>query len=123
MLFQPVLVDGRELADGALVEPVPVRTARDLGATYVIAIDVAFRPYEEPVKGLSGHAFQAMHVLVNSLAAEQLKGADLAIRLDLHHLMDCGRPALIAAGRDAMARALPELERGLARRAEELATP
>jgi NTE family protein len=98
------------------VEPVPVDAARALGADYVIAIDVAYRPYEEAVSGISGYAFQSMHILVNALAERQLKDADLVIRLDVHHLMDCGKPALVAAGRDAMLRALPDLALGLARR-------
>ena len=115
VLFEPVTIDGDRFADGALVSPVPVDTARSLGASYVIAIDVAYRPYEEPVSGISGNAFQAMHILVNSLAERELREADLVIRLDLHHLMECGRGALIAAGRDAMTRALPDLEKGLAR--------
>jgi len=115
VLFEPVTIDGEKFADGALVEPVPVPTARSLGARYVIAVDVAYRPYEEPVSGISGSAFQAMHILVNSLAERDLRDADLVIRLDVHHLMGCGRQALIAAGRDAMARALPELEQALSR--------
>lgn len=115
VLFEPVIIDGERFADGALVEPVPVDTARSLGANYVIAIDVAYRPYEEPVSGITGNAFQAMHILVNTLAERELRDADLVIRLDVHHLMGCGRAALIAAGRDAMTRALPDLEKGLAR--------
>lgn len=116
VLFAPVTIDREKLADGALVEPVPVDAARALGADYVIAIDVAYRPYEEAVSGISGYAFQSMHILVNALAERQLKDADLVIRLDVHHLMDCGKPALVAAGRDAMLRALPDLALGLARR-------
>ena len=116
VLFEPVFIDGEKFADGALVEPVPVDTARSLGANYVIAIDVAYRPYEEAVSGITGNAFQAMHILVNTLAERELRDADLVIRLDVHHLMGCGRAALIAAGRDAMTRALPDLERGLAMR-------
>jgi len=123
VLFEPVILDGVKLADGALVEPVPVTAAREMGADYVIAIDVAYRPYEEPVSGIAGYAFQAMHILVNTLAERQLRDADLVIRLDLHHLMGCGPAVFVAAGRDAMARALPELAKGLARRAAEQATP
>jgi hypothetical protein len=69
VLFVPVAVRGERLVDGALVEPVPVDAARDLGATLVIAVDVAYRPHEEEASGLTAYAFQAMHILVNSLAA------------------------------------------------------
>jgi NTE family protein len=38
--FPPVSIDGRALVDGIDVEPVPAITARELGATYVVGIDV-----------------------------------------------------------------------------------
>jgi len=112
--FVPVNVNGERLGDGALVEPVPVRTARELGADYVIAIDVAYRPYEAPASGLLQNGFQAMHILVNSLAGTEMRSADFPIRIDAHHIMtECGNQALIAAGRDAVAREWPELRRSL----------
>jgi NTE family protein len=117
--FRPVVIDGAKLADGALVEPVPVDAAHALGADFVIAIDVAYRPYEETVTGATQYAFQAMHILVNALAEQQLRTADVAIRLDLHRtLATCGRAALIAEGRDAVRRAAPHIARSLAIAAE-----
>jgi NTE family protein len=124
VLFQPVTVDGERLADGALVQPVPVKAARDLGADYVIGVDVAYRPYEEPASGLTQFGFQAMHILINSLAAEEMRGADFPLRLDVHRqLMDCGPESLIAAGREAVRRAWPQLSRSLAARATLAAKP
>ena len=121
LAYAPVKVDGLRLADGALVEPVPVETARALGANWVIAVDVAYRPYEAPSGGLTGNAFQAMHILINSLAEREARGADFVIRLDLHQqMMQCGNEALIAAGRDAMRRAWPALAAALRERAFEL---
>jgi NTE family protein len=118
VLYRPVVVNGERLVDGALVEPVPVDAARDLGANLVIGVDVAYRPFEEEVSGLTGYAFQAVHILVNSLAAAQLRSADVTIRLNLHHrFTECGREALIDAGRDAMRRAWPDVLRVLAARA------
>jgi len=42
-VFTPVAHDGRLLADGGLVNPVPVSAARALGATHVIAVDINTR--------------------------------------------------------------------------------
>lgn len=39
-VFEPILVDGRWLLDGAMVNPIPVTTARALGADFVIAVGV-----------------------------------------------------------------------------------
>jgi NTE family protein len=115
VLFRPVTIAGEKLGDGALVEPVPVDAARELGADFVIAIDVAYRPYEEPAGGLAGQAFQALHILTNQLAQRQLRDADFALRLDVHRrFMACGAPGLVIAGREAMQRELTALSVALA---------
>jgi len=114
VLFLPVAVRGERLVDGALVEPVPVEAARDLGANLVIAVDVAYRPHEEVASGLTAYAFQALHILVNSLAASQARTADVVIRLNLHQRWkDCGREGLVAAGRQAVSTAWPEIQRAI----------
>lgn len=118
VLFAPVVVSGQQLVDGALVEPVPVGAARALGADFVIGVDVAYRPYEDTAKGVVQFAFQAIHVLLNALSAEQLRASDFAVRMDVHHtLMHCGTPGLIAAGRQRMRELWPALVETLARRA------
>lgn len=117
-LFVPVEVAGRRLADGVLVEPVPVDTARELGAAFVVAVDVAYRPHEEEATTATQLGFQAMHIVTNSLSGEQMKRADVAIRIDLHHVFKkCGREALVAAGREAMRTAWPQIARQLERAA------
>jgi NTE family protein len=109
--YEPVEIDGRYLVDGALTAPVPVDAARALGAEVVIALDVASRPYEGPVSGIAGVAFQTFHIMVNQLIVEQLRRADRAIRLDVHTLVqgaDSPR-ALIEAGERAVHDAWPTL--------------
>lgn len=90
--------------------------ARALGADFVIALDVAYRPYEEPISGISDVAFQMFHIMVNRLIEEQIKRADFAIRLDVHQIMSAenGLPALIDAGEAAVRRRWPELRSSLA---------
>jgi NTE family protein len=118
VFFAPVTIGGARLVDGALVEPVPVDAARAMGAEYVIAVDVAYRPYEEPASGLAGNAFQSMHILINSLAERQLRDADFVIKLDLHQqFMECGENALIVAGREAVRRSWPQIASALKLRA------
>jgi NTE family protein len=120
VMFLPIAVHGERLVDGALVEPVPSIAARDLGANLVIAVDVSYRPREEEASGLTAYAFQALHILVNSLAASQERAADVVIRLNLHkRWMDCGRAGLVAAGHDAVAQAWPEIARAAMARAKE----
>ncbi len=40
LVFTPVRMNGRILVDGGLVSPVPVKAARDLGADFVIGVNV-----------------------------------------------------------------------------------
>ena len=44
-VFTPLASNGRLLVDGALVDPIPVQAARDLGANFVIAVSVIPPPY------------------------------------------------------------------------------
>lgn len=119
VLYSPVTVKGERLVDGALVEPVPVIATRELGANFVIGVDVAYRPYEEVASGMTQYAFQAMHILVNSLSTVQMRSADLVIHLNLHHrFVECGNEALIAAGREAVAAAWPDIARAFLQRSQ-----
>ncbi|MFM8589771.1 MAG: patatin-like phospholipase family protein, partial [Limnohabitans sp.] len=47
-VFLPVAVSGREYVDGGLVAPVPVRQAREMGANFVIAVDISSDPAGNP---------------------------------------------------------------------------
>jgi len=122
VLFVPVRIDGRDYVDGSLTEPVPVDSARAMGADFVVAVDVAYRPMDEKPKGISDIAFQMMHIMINSLLSEQIPRADYALRLDVHRLMRGSWDAqmLIDEGERAAQAAWPELERELRRAGYEL---
>ena len=112
MAFRPVEREGRRLVDGALVEPVPVRAARSLGALRVLAVDIAYRPGDEPVGGAVDIGFQTVHIMVNALIDEQLAEADVPVRLHLHPLMrgrDDYAGILIEAAQRAIGEAWPRI--------------
>lgn len=111
VLFEPVVIDGRSLVDGGLTEPVPVVAVREMGADFVIAVDVAFRPGEDQFHGLTGVAFQSFQIMANALINEQIRHADVAIRMNLHPLIgkDDSHDRLIAAGYTAAMNAWPKL--------------
>ena len=102
--YEPTVINGKRLVDGALSEPVPVLTARALGADQVVAIDVAYRPYEGPVSGFIDVAFQMFHIMVNKLIDKQISQADLGITMDVHEITqnDDVHINLIAAGEQAV---------------------
>lgn len=111
VLFVPVTIDGRDLVDGGLTEPVPVIAVREMGADIVIGVDVAFRPGEDRFKGMTGAAFQTMHIMANALINEQIGRADVAIRMNLHQYIgkDHSHEKLIAAGYAAAMDAWPKI--------------
>lgn len=114
----PIQIGHRKLVDGALTAPIPVDAARAIGADFVIAVDVAYRPYEEPLEsdGITAMAFQMMHIMINRLIGEQIRRADFRIRLDLHAAMQGvkGARALIDVGERETRKVWPELQRQLA---------
>lgn len=112
-LYEPVEVDGRFLVDGALVENVPVKSAREMGAPLVVAVSLGFAlPFEE-VKSWTQVMANAWDIAANSqMRREVLTEADLLIDPDLDHFSafrDKNRPAIIQAGRDRAREALPAL--------------
>ena len=111
VMFAPVKIDGRELVDGGLTEPVPVIAVREMGADIVIGVDVAFRPREERVQGFTGVAFQTMQIMANALIKEQIPRADVVIRMNLHRLIGSANSheQLHAAGYAATMREWPKI--------------
>jgi NTE family protein len=117
VLYSPVRLHGRLLVDGGLSEPMPVRAARELGARVVLAVDVAYRPREQAIPGLTGAPLHTVHILIDRLIEEQVKEADLAIRLDVHRWVDGSgtHDALIAVGEKAVEERWADIEALLAR--------
>lgn len=101
-MFAPTLIAGKEYVDGGLVSPVPVNIARDLGADIVIAVDILAQPQHTETGNMWGLFNQNINIMQNTLAAEELKNADIVIQPDLReklHIFDMkGRETTIRAG-------------------------
>jgi len=121
-VFPPIERDGAFIVDGGLVNPVPVSTVREMGAEYVIAVNVLPHPRGrlaqqdtgELSKGLNIFAIlmQTVNVSANIIAQLSLEGADLVIEPDVSsasgtdfHLAS----ELIPRGEEAAERALATL--------------
>lgn len=115
-VFIPAMIDGRELVDGGLTSPVPVAVARQLGADFVIAVDVGGKPSPKPRSGLYEIILQSFEIMGRSLAQLESKSANLLIqpRTDEYDSSDfSARKEMIEAGYVAGQAALPELRRRL----------
>ncbi len=79
-IFRPVAIGGHEYVDGGLVSPVPVRTARRLGADVVIAVDITKRPAEQSTIGAFDILLQSFAIMGRVIAREELAQADVVLR-------------------------------------------
>ena len=79
-VLNPIELDGRILVDGGWIESVPIRAARQLGADFVIAVDVgdSLRSFAAPRNALDIIA-RADYLARNALNREQLKAADVVL--------------------------------------------
>lgn len=104
VVYEPVRVGGRLLADGQIVSPLPVPTARLLGAAKVLAVDVIFPPQHAQMSNPASMLFQSLivsgwrHLLLERAQADVLISP--AIHSDGQLGLD-SRGWLIAAGEKA----------------------
>ncbi|MBN8488778.1 MAG: patatin-like phospholipase family protein, partial [Burkholderiales bacterium] len=115
-VFVPATLQGRELVDGGLVSPLPVRTARHLGAEVVRAVDVAARPRRSDFSGLYEVVLQSFEIMGRALADQEAMQADLVIRPDTTQFAssDFGvRREMIQAGYEAALPLIPALRKRL----------
>jgi len=118
-VFLPVRISGRDYVDGGLVSPIPVKTARRLGADIVIASDISAKPTLKPVEGTVDVLLQTFTIMGNALASEELLQADVVIRPDVSKLNATdfqSRHLAILEGEQAGQAAIPQLRQKLAER-------
>ncbi|MBI2307095.1 MAG: patatin-like phospholipase family protein [Rhodocyclales bacterium] len=112
-VFQPVAIRGREYVDGGLVSPVPVRFAREMGATFVIAVDISNRPQAGKTRSSLDVLLQTFAIMGQSLNRNELPQADVVIRPDISQLASVDfktRHLAVLEGEKAAALALPALK-------------
>ena len=116
-VFQPVSIRGREYVDGGLVSPVPVRFAREMGADFVIAVDISAIPDGQPVDSMSAILWQTTTIMGGVIGKSELAGADVVIRPRLPYVKSwdfaARHEAMIEGERAALA-ALPGIRQKLA---------
>ena len=83
-VFQPTVINGIEYVDGGLVSPVPIRYAKQLGADFVIAVDVSTPPSSAATEGKLDVLMRTFDIMGQSIRAAELPQADVIIRPDLN---------------------------------------
>ncbi|SPJ18357.1 Patatin (modular protein) [Burkholderiales bacterium] len=100
-VFQPAAIGGHEYVDGGLVSPIPVHTARRLGADVVIAVDISKKPAYQSTTGAFDILLQTFNIMGQVIARAELDEADVVLR-----------PALGAVGSTDFASRESSIEEG-----------
>jgi len=116
-IFQPVAIRGREYVDGSLASPVPVKFAREMGATFVIAVDISDRPANSKIKTTYEVLLQTLTIMGQTISRYELAQADLVIRPDVSQLGTVdfkSRHLAVLEGEKAATREMAALKQKLA---------
>jgi len=117
-VFQPVKIGSRVYVDGGLASPVPVRFAREMGADFVIAVNISAQPDAQTPAGGStvDMLLQTFTIMGQSINHYELKEADVVIAPSLGAMKGSdfdSRNLAILAGEQAAMAALPAIRQKL----------
>lgn len=120
-IFQPVRIADHYYVDGGLVSPVPVRFAREMGADFVIAVNISVQPDYQLASSSLEVLLQTFAIMGQSINRHELKGADIVIQPSLGNMKGNdfnGRNLAILAGEQAAIGAMAEIKQKLKARRE-----
>jgi NTE family protein len=128
-VFEPVEIRGKHYVDGGVVSPVPVDAARQLGADFVIAVDISTKPSGSNPQGMVNIVGQTIAIMGQQLGAQEMARADVVIRPNISGIgptdFEQKNQAILEGERAALA-AIPAIRAKLAAMAaarEAAATP
>ena len=117
-VFEPVNIGGKTYVDGGVVSPVPVDAARQLGAEFVIAVDISSKASGQRPTSLLGAVNQSISIMGQRLGEQELARADVVIRpavLDIGAADFEQRNRAILEGEKAALAAMPQIRAGVQR--------
>ncbi len=117
-VFIPTTIGTIRYVDGGLVSPIPVETARDLGADLVIAIDISARPKAGEATGVWGLLDQTINIMGMQGISRELAQADIVIQPNISGLAALDltqRHQTILEGERAAQQQLRQIDQAIAR--------
>ena len=131
-IFVPVMLEGKCLVDGGLTNPVPADIVRDMGAKFIIAVNVLVEPQKSkrtasPPKGaemaeapnIFNTLIQSIYIMEHEIIKSRIPKADVIISPDVSRIEAFefykGEEAILA-GYEAARNALPRLQRLIGKR-------
>ena len=82
-IFQPVTIGDHTYVDGGLTAPVPVSFARQMGADFVIAVNISAQPDAQAANSSLEVLLQTFAIMGHSINRYELKSADIVIQPSL----------------------------------------
>ncbi len=116
-VFEPVKIGDFYYVDGGVVSPVPVDAARQLGADFVIAVDISTRTTGETPKNMLGVVNQSITIMGQKLGQQELARADIVIRPQVNDIGPADferRNGAILEGEKAALAAMPQIRAKIA---------
>ena len=116
-VFEPVAIGRFHYVDGGIVSPVPVDAARQLGAEFVIAIDISNKASGKTPGSLLGNVNQSITIMGQQLGRQELARADVVIRPGVSTIGPADfeqRNQAILEGEKAALAAMPQIRAKLA---------
>jgi NTE family protein len=121
-VFQPVTIGNHVYVDGGLVSPVPVRFAREMGADFIIAVNISSQPDGQPASSSVDVLLQTFAIMGQSINRFELTEADIVIKPNLGTMKGNdfnGRNIAILAGEQATIAAMAEIRQKLKAKREQ----
>jgi NTE family protein len=115
-VFQPVTINGHTYVDGGLVAPVPVRFARDMGADFVIAVNISTQADVQATVSSLDVIMQTFSIMGQRINEYELRDADIVITPPLGKMASNdfnGRNQAVLAGEQAAAQVMAQIKQKL----------
>jgi NTE family protein len=116
-VFEPARIGAHHYVDGGVVSPVPVDATRQLGADFVIAVDISARSDGRMPGDMVGIIGRSVVIMGQHLGAQELARADVVIRPNVNGIGATDfaqKDRAIMEGEKAALAALPQLRARLA---------
>lgn len=112
LVFQPVNLYGRTLSDGAVISPVPVKTAKIFNPKITVAVNISTKPESSAIQNNWDLFRKAFDISYYQLTLEEAAEADIIIEPDLLNIGmfdDNNNYRAYEQGKLAAEKALPQI--------------
>jgi NTE family protein len=113
-VFNPVDYQGKLLADGGMMDNIPISVAREKGADIVIAVDISENVVNFNITNIVDVVLQSVNIMFNENTKTRKKDADVLITPavgDVGMLDFTQKKRCMQAGIEATQKAMPEIKK------------